>query len=233
MPFHRQYIVSSISTVLALFAVACGAQNSDSPTSPTRNGSSASRAVITGTVTDNTSRRASAAAEFTTMATRPVTVSVVGTNISTVIDSSNRFQLTGVPPGDRQLRFTATGLDATLTLQGVQMGERIDIKVRLTDTSVRIEAERRGRNDDDDDDEDDDEDNDDDEDDEFEGTVSALSGTCPTISFVLRGITVRTSAATRYDDITCAQVQNSVRLEVHGRRQADGSVLADRVERED
>lgn len=224
----RRYLYSCISTVFALTTVACGAHTPDSPTSPTGNGNGASRAVITGTVMDSSSRRASSPDEFTTQASGPVTVSVVGTTISTVIDGSGRFQLTGVPPGDAQLRFTATGLDATLTLRGVQAGDRIDIRVRLTDTSIRLEAERRDRDDDDDDDDDEDRD-----DDEFEGTVSALSGTCPAISFTLNGLTVRTSAATRYDDVTCAQVRNTMRLEVRGRRQADGSVLADRIERED
>lgn len=159
--------------------------------------------------------------------TKPVTVTVVGTSISTTIDGSGRFHLSGVPAGDVQLRFTATGLDATLTLRGVQTGDRIDIKVRLTDTSVRIEAERRDR----DDDEDDDDEGDDD--DEFEGAVSGLTGTCPSIAFTLNGTTVRANGSTRYEDGTCAQVRNTIRVEVHGQRQTDGSILAARIELED
>jgi hypothetical protein len=131
-----------------------------------------------------------------------------------------------VPPGDVQLKFTATGLDATVTLAGVQANDRIDIKVRVTDTSVRIEAELRDRKRDDDDD-------DDDDDDELEGVVSALSGTCPAVTFTVNGTTVKTTAATTFDDGTCAHVQNNVRVDVKGVRQTDGSLQATRVELED
>ena len=159
-----------------------------------------------------------------------MTVTVVGTTISTVIDGNGRFHLTGVPPGDVQLKFTATGLDATVTLVGVQAGDRIDIKVRVTDKSVRIEAEVRERKRDDDDDDDDDEDRDDNE---LKGLVSALAGTCPAITFTVNAITVKTTSATTFDDGTCAQVQNNVRVEVKGVRQTDGSLQATRVELED
>ena len=143
-----------VTCTVALLAVACG-DASFSPTAPSSagrpGGSAASGAVITGTVggaSASTSPGTFSTSEFSAAAvTKPVTVTVVGTNISTTIDGSGRFHLSGVPPGDVQLRFTGTGLDATLTLRGVQAGDRIDIKVRLTDTSVRIEAERRDRDD--------------------------------------------------------------------------------------
>lgn len=221
-----------VSTILALVAVACGGQTSFSPTSPTGiSGRGPAGAAITGTVTGGASQATFSTTEFSTMATtRPVTVSVVGTSISSVIDGSGRFHLTGVPAGDVQLRFTATGLDATLTLRGVQTGDRIDIKVRLTDTSVRIEAERRERDDDDDDEAEDDDSRDGDE---LKGAVSALAGTCPDITFTLNGVTVKASSATRYEGVTCTQVRNMTPLEVHGRRQGDGSIQAAEIELED
>jgi cytoskeletal protein CcmA (bactofilin family) len=60
--------------------------------------------------------------------------------------------LNNLTVGDVQLKFTATGLDATITLRGVEAGDRIDITVRVTDSSVRIDAERRERGGDGDDD---------------------------------------------------------------------------------
>jgi hypothetical protein len=131
-----------------------------------------------------------------------------------------------------QLKFTGPGLDATVTLKAVQPGDWIDLRVRLTDSSVRIEAERRerGRRDDD---EDDDDDDDDEDDNEFKGTVSGLTGTCPNITFSLSGVTVKANGATRFDDAGCARVRNSIRVEVHGQRQGDGSVQAVRIELED
>jgi hypothetical protein len=225
-----------LTCAAALVAVACG-DASFSPTSPSSlagPGMSASNgAVITGTVSDmatTASLSASPSSGFSTLAaTKPVTVTVVGTNVSTTIDGSGHFQLTGVPTGDVQLRFTGAGLDATLMLRGVQTGDRIDIKVRLTDTSVRIDAERRDRADDHDDDDEDEGD----DDDEFTGLVSGLTGACPNISFTLNGTAVRANSATRYEDGSCAVVHNSTRVEVEGQRQTDGSILATRIELED
>ena len=101
--------------------------------------------------------------------------------------------------------------------------------MRLTDSGVRIETERResrgrGRGDDDDDR--------DDKDDQgkLKGTVAALSGICPTITFTVGGVTVKTSGATRFEDGWCAGVQNNARVEIQGRRQSDSSIQADRIE---
>jgi len=225
-------------TMLALGLSACG-QASLSPTSPSdvgRGASAPAGAVISGTVTGMATAM-TFATESTTLATsRPVTVTVVGTNISATIDGAGRFHLNGVPAGDVQLKFTAPGLDATITLKAVQVGDRIDLKVRVTDSSVRIEAERRdrgGRDDDDDENDDHDDDENDDDDDEFKGIVSALSGSCPDITFTLNGVTVKADRDTRYGDGACAKVRNNVRVEVHGQRQADGSIRAARIELED
>ena len=157
---------------------------------------------------------------FTTAAaeTKPVTVTVVGTNISTTVDGSGHFHLQNVPTGDVQLKFTATGLDATITLVGVEAGDEIHIKVRVTDTRVRIEAETRERHE---------------RQDELEGRVAALAGTCPDITFTVDGTTVKTTSATRFDDVTCAQVRNDLRVKVKGVRQSDGSLRAVEVKEED
>lgn len=224
----------SIWLMAALVLTACG-QASFSPTSPSplagRTNVSGTGAVITGTVNGMALATTSVSESGKAAATKPVTVTVVGTSISTTVDGSGRFHLNDVPVGDIQLKFTATGLDATLTLKDVEAGDRIDIKVRVTDTSVRIEAERRDRRGDDDNDNDDDEE-DDNDDDEVEGVVSALAGTCPSLTFTVNGIAVKTDSATRFDG-TCARVANDVRLEVEGQRQADGSIHAVRIEIDD
>jgi hypothetical protein len=222
--------VLTLMIALAAIATACGSDASLSPTSPsaigTRPSRAASGAVITGTVSGMALSTLSLSEGVTTAATtKPVTVTVVGTNISTVIDGAGRFHLDNVPPGDVRLRFTATGLDATLTLFGVQVGDRIDLKVRVTDTSVRIEAERRER-DDDDEDEDDDEN-------ELEGVVSNLRDTCPTITFTVQGMTVKTNNTTIFKDGPCTRIANGRRVEVEGTRQGDGTILATEVELDD
>ena len=190
-------------------------------------------AVISGTVSGLAAAQATSSMRGSTLATQPVVVTVVGTNMSTTIDGSGRFQFTGVPTGDVQLRFTGPRLDATLTVRGVREGDRIDIKVRVTDSSLRIDAERRDRRGDDDDDEDDDDEDEDKDDDEFSGVVSGLTGACPNITFSLNGTLVRAGDATRFEDGTCARVRNTMRVEVHGDRQTDGSIRATRIELDD
>ena len=237
--FSGRFATLASWTMVALFAAACSQAGSLSPTSPSAAGglgASSTGAVISGTVNGLALSTLSSADAATTLATLPVTVTVVGTSISTTVDRSGRFQLTNVPTGDVQLNFKGTGLDATLTVKGVQTGDLIDIAVRLTDNSIRIEADRRqprgnGDNDDDDDSDDDDSDDDSDSDSdddrndngEFRGVVSNLTGTCPSITFNLNGMTgvaFKTGTATRFDS-ACASIQNNLTVEVRGRRQAN------------
>lgn len=70
------------------------------------------------------------------------------------------------------------------------------------------------------------------EDHELRGTLAARpAGTCPAVTFTLRGTTVTTTAATRFDDLTCANLAAGDALRVEGVRQANGSVLAREVNR--
>ena len=234
MILHNRLAVVFLWVGLALLSTACS-QSAFSPTSPSGNGrggsSGTAGATITGSVNGVQPSLASSS-EAVAMATKPVTVTVVGTGISSTIDGSGRFRLNDVPTGDVQLKFVGTGLDATLTVKGVEAGDTIDIRVRVTDSSVRIETERResrgrGRGDDDDDRDDK---GDKDDQGKLKGTVAALSGTCPTITFTVSGVTVKTSGATRFEDGWCAGVQNNARVEIQGRRQSDGSIQADRIE---
>ena len=222
----RRLIPRALLIVAALTA-ACSSDSS--PTSPT--GSRTSRgAVISGRVT-GASSRAAATDVSTTMATSRLTVTVVGTDISTVVDGDGEFTLTRVPPGDVQLRFAAPGVSATVMLAGVSATDRITVTISLNGNSARLESERRQRDDDDEDDDDDDEDDDDDN--ELEGSVSNLSGTCPALTFTVRATTVRTNGVTRFTDGPCSRIANGVRLEVEGRRQPDGAILATEVEFDD
>ena len=222
---RRCAVISSWTAIL--FAVACG---SSSPTSPFR-GLGSGGAEIIGDVSGGTQGLTASAGTSATSAEtsattpgKPVTVTIVGTNTSTTVDGKGHFHLTDVPLGDVQLRFTADNLDATITLQDVEAGDQIHIKVRVTDTSVRIEAQTRQKRDDDDDD---------DDDNEFKGLVSGLTGTCPAIAFAVNGTNVTTNGATRYEDGTCNSVQNGTRVEVKGLRQSNNTVLATKVELED
>lgn len=61
------------------------------------------------------------------------------------------------------------------------------------------------------------------------GTASATSGTCPAVSFKLEAKVIKTSASTRFEPGTCADVKDGARFTISGSTQADGSVLAEKV----
>jgi hypothetical protein len=135
------------------------------------------------------------------------------------------------------LRITTTG--STYFKDGacptVQNGMAVEVNGRpQADGSLlaMLVKQRDNDEDDDDDDEDDDSEDEDDAEAKIEGTVSALSGTCPAISFTARNTSVTTTSATRFDD-GCSAVRDGRRVEVRGVRQPNGSIAATRVKIDD
>ena len=297
-------------------SAACGdgASTSVTPASPTSvRASSTTGAVITGRVNSVSGLPSTvmatdrwSAAGISTMATTSITVTVVGTSVTTQVDGAGQFTLTGVPPGTVQLKFSGSGIDATVTLTGVAADDRIEIDITLHGNRARLDSDRRSSSsngvevqgpitgltlaarslqvagqtvmvpataiirrggttlqftdlkmgdhiqvkgtrvgstvtanevkvearDDDDDDEDDDDDRDDGRQTELSGTVSGLGGACPSITFTVRNTVVRTTGATDFRD-ACSRILNAVRVEVKGTRDANGQILATRVELDD
>jgi len=223
--------IPKLSTVFAIglcaAGAACGGTESLSPAGPS--GFRESRgAVIIGQLTGIPVGASTTGTTARAEDSSKLSVTIVGTDITTDVNGIGQFQLTGVPPGDVQLRFSGNGVSGTITLTGVAAGDRIHIVVTLSGNAARLVREDR---EDDDDDDDDDDDNDDDED-EFEGAVSGLSGTCPSITFIVAGVTVNTNSATRFED-PCGRIANGTRVEVEGNRQANGTILATEVEIDD
>ena len=83
-------------------------------------------------------------------------VRVVGTALEAAADPSGRFTLEGVPPGDVQLHFGGSGINATLTLPSVQAEQTVIIVVVLTGNGATLESDSRNGSVDDDDSADDD-----------------------------------------------------------------------------
>lgn len=215
--------VLAIAVVAAVAGAACGGNSEMSflPTSPSGIGTPAG-AVITGRVTGVTTPATSSdafGALDVRSDVRSLTVSVVGTSISTTITGSGQFTLSGVPAGTVQLKFSGPGVDATVTLSGITATDQIEITVSLNGGSARVDSDRRGRGNG--------------GDAEVEGMVSLLTGTCPALTFSVQGARVTTSSATSFRDMSCARLANGTRVEVRGQRQADGSLVASRVEEED
>jgi hypothetical protein len=164
-------------------------------------------------------------------------VKVNGTNIETNVDGVGRFTLDGVPSGTIVLNFSGRGINADVTITGVNTGDQINIEVRFDNGRARVESEHRDRGDDQgEDDDNDDDDNDDVNRDgrvEVKGSVSDLAGTCPDLRLMVGTRRVKTSITTVFDDVSCMRVQNMMRVEVKGvADRADGMVAATRVERD-
>ena len=159
---------------IALTAIGCGG-SSKGPVAPTATGGSG--AVITGTVR---SGGASIAAS-TSAADHGVSVSVVGTNVRSGLDATGRFSLTGVPAGDLQLKFTGTGVDATLPISQVQTSQTIELVVNLAGSFATLESERRESS----------------GDVQLEGRIESLPPTMDPNTLKVSGNTVLTDGSTR------------------------------------
>ncbi len=66
---------------------------------------------------------------------------------------------------------------------------------------------------------------------EIEGSVGGLKGTCPSVAFGLNGYSIATTGSTTFDGAACSTIKNGDKVDVKGTKQADGSVLATKVEK--
>ena len=113
----------------------------------------------------------------------------------------------------------------TLTIADIAVGDHIQATGAMDGTTLvatEIKVEDTGL------------DNDDVEEVELKGAVAGLAGTanCPVVTFTIGAANVTTSAATVFDDVTCATLANAAIVEVEGVKKADGSILATKVEAE-
>jgi hypothetical protein len=113
----------------------------------------------------------------------------------------------------------------SLTLSDIEVGDHVQARGSMEGTTLvatEIKVQETGR------------DNDDVDEVEIEGAIAGLSSTstCPVVSFMVGATRVTTSAATAFDDITCATLANNLLVEVEGIRRGDGSILARTVEAE-
>jgi hypothetical protein len=131
-----------------------------------------------------------------------------------MVDSAGHFVLGNVPAGDVRLRFSGPGVNAELMIAGVREGDEINITVAVSASSATLENTMR---------------QDSERKVEVEGVVARLN--CP--SFLVNNIVVATNTATQFTAGSCASLKIGAKVEATGTRQADGSVLASRVELEE
>jgi hypothetical protein len=132
---------------LAASTVACG--SSMTATGPS--GVSSNGAVISGRVNVTGNAAAPVTTNFplalavwagplSNGAPGSLTVTIVGTGVSTTIDGSGSFTLTDVPAGTVQLRFQGRGSDAMLTISGIEADDNLRIEVTLNGNSARLDS---------------------------------------------------------------------------------------------
>ncbi len=107
----------------------------------------------------------------------------------------------------------------TVAFADLAVGQRVHVKATadatntLVATEVMVQNARIG----------------DDDDQEVEGSVSGLSGTCPTIAFSVGTTSVTANAATAYKGGTCADVKNGTTVEVDAMTPVSGPWVATKI----
>ena len=207
-----------LATGVTLATVACGGGSSatssvTSPEAPAAAVPPRGGATIAGTVQSG----GVAAGQVGASSVKGLRVSVTGTSLQTVTDGSGRFTLQDVPPGRVELRFEGSGVDARLTLDGLQSGQTLTVTVHVSGSSASMVDEHEGEGEV-----------------ELKGKVDSVG----TDSLVVAGRTVHVDASTRLLDskgvpIPLSGFKQGDFAEVEGTSQSDGSVLATKVKLED
>jgi hypothetical protein len=117
----RRNVVVLPLALLASLAAGCG--GSSSVTGPDEPPAAAGHAVVQGTVQGSRSG---------------VQVGVVGTPLVAAIDEEGQFALAGVPAGTATLRFEGGGIDARLSVSGLQDGQVTSITVQLSGGGAQL-----------------------------------------------------------------------------------------------
>ena len=210
MKVVRSHVTLFALLVSTVVLAACGGNASLSPVGPSRSTSGAS---ISGTVsgTGLTAVRALDGGPFGVLATSSVTVSIAGTNISTVVDGQGQFTLNDVPTGTVTLNFTAPGASAAITLTGIGPTDNVQITVTLNGSTAHVDSERHSAPDN--------------NKGEFQGRITAIDATAKT--FQVSGMTVKVTAATTIRNgnktVAFADLKVGDHVEVKGTR--DGTTL--------
>lgn len=119
----------------------------------------------------------------------------------------------------------------TFAFTDLKVGDHIQVKGTRDGSTVRA-SEIKVENDDGDDNEDNDHDNNGNNNSTAQGTVTGLGGTCPSVTFFIGSTKVTTSLSTRFEDVTCLMLANSMKVEVKGTKANDGTLMASTIEKD-
>ena len=134
---------TAVLVIVGLMAAACGGNAALSSVGPSSASAGASiTGIVRGTAVTPTPSRTLSEETFTTLDSKSgVTISVVGTGISTNADNQGQFTLNNVPSGTVVLNFSAPNSNATVTVQGVGAGDRVQITVTVNGNNAHIDSE--------------------------------------------------------------------------------------------
>lgn len=203
--------------LIALSAAGCGQWSPSLPTSPSGLPSAldsvpSSGATIQGRVTGAGVGISPSSVSTPFGTSIKLTVKIVGANISAPVSSSGAFVLEGVPAGTIQLQFTGGTGDPVASLGTVNTGDRLDVQISLTgtvavvDAFIRIKADSAT---------------------EVEGNVAAVSGTCPNLSLVVNGWTLKVDGSSQGG---CADIKVGVKVKIKGTLTSTKVVVVVRIE---
>ena len=134
-----------VGSCLALLAAGCGggAAGPTSPSGPAAPGQTA--ATISGTVNGARALSSLAAPTGPAAAGAPsdMTVRVMGTSLSAVVDTSGQFVIDGVPAGNVELMFTYANVSAKAPVSNIGDEELIQINVNVSGRTATIVDEVR------------------------------------------------------------------------------------------
>jgi hypothetical protein len=201
----HKFILTAATLATAIAISACGAGKS--PTTPSTTAADGNSAIISGSVRAGSPLLAAS----TGSAVPGLVVTVVGTTISSGVDAADRFTLTGVPPGNIQLRFSGAGIDSTVSLSQVLPAQTVSLVVNVAGTTVVVESEIHSAG----------------ATEELEGRVESLPPTTADGSLVVAGKTVKTDTTTRFEQggATKAFTDLQIGMRVHVEGTVSGADL--------
>ncbi len=142
MHLIRSAAGTAVLTVVGLVVSSCGGNAALSSVGPSSASAGASiTGIVRGIAVTPTPSRTLGETFDALDARSGVTISVVGTGISTNADNQGQFTLNDVPSGTVVLNFSAPGSNATATLQGVGPGDRVQITVTVNGNNAHIDSE--------------------------------------------------------------------------------------------
>ena len=206
----RSNITVFAVVLTAALVAACGGNATLSPVGPS---STSAGASISGTISGSilAARLAIGSESFSVLDSRGVTVTIVGTGISTTADNQGQFTLNNVPSGTLQLNFTGPGSNATVTLTGVGPNDKVQIAVTVNGNSAHVDSEHHSSPDN--------------NKREFQGRITSIDPTAK--SFEIPGLTVKVTTTTviRHGDKTILFANLKVGDHIEARGTKDGTTL--------